>query len=59
MEPREDRAVEEVRELRRRAAAESGNDPARLVERYLQLQQERYADRLIGGTEGRTEPDAA
>jgi hypothetical protein len=60
MEPREDRAVEEIRELRRRAAAESGNDPARLIERYLRLQQEQYADRLIDdAVTGGTEPDAA
>ncbi len=59
-EPREDRAVDEVRELRLRVAAECGRDPARLIERYLKLQ-EQYADRLTGPppTAGRADPDAA
>lgn len=59
MEANNDRAVEEVRELRRRAAAECGHDPARLVERYLRLQ-EKYADRLIDrAPTRRPEPGAA
>ena len=58
MEANNDRAVEEVRELRRRAAAECGLDPARLVDRYLRLQ-EKYADRVIDrAPAGRSEPGA-
>jgi hypothetical protein len=46
MELREDRALDEIRELRRQVSEACGHDAALLVERYLRLQ-EQYANRLL------------
>lgn len=51
MENRDDPAVDEVRELRRRVSQACGHDAARLVERYLRLQ-EQYRERLLGDVRG-------
>jgi len=45
-EIRNDRPIDEIRELRRRISARFDNDPARLVAYYVKLQ-EQYRDRLI------------
>jgi len=41
-----DPAIDEVRETRRRISAEVGHDPARLVERYQQMEKQ-YQDRML------------
>jgi hypothetical protein len=41
-----DAPIEEVRELRRQISARFGNDPARPVAHYIELQ-EQYRDRLV------------
>jgi hypothetical protein len=45
-ENREDPVVEEVREIRRRLAAEIGSDPAE-VGAYFREYQKQFADRLV------------
>ena len=43
---RNDRPIDEFRELRRQISARFDNDPARLVAHYVKLQAQ-YRDRLI------------
>ena len=45
-EIRNDRPIDEIRELRRRISERFDHDPARLVAYYMKLQ-EQYRDRLI------------
>ena len=44
---RVDPVIDEVRDIRKRISDRFGNDPARLVAYYIELQ-ERHLDRLIG-----------
>ncbi len=55
-----DPVIDEIRELRRRISERLGNDPARLVAYYMELQ-ERYRDRLTDAakTPERADPSAA
>lgn len=54
-----DPAIEAVRRARRQISRECGNDPARLVAHYIELQQE-FAGRLVRGPEeGAAQRDAA
>jgi vacuolar-type H+-ATPase subunit H len=41
-----DELIDEIREIRRQIFAECGNDPKRLVEHYMEFQQQ-FADRLV------------
>jgi hypothetical protein len=41
-----DPTVARIREARRRISEKCGHDPKRLVEYYMKLQEEKYADRL-------------
>lgn len=41
-----DDAIEEVREIRRQISARFNDDPAKLAQHYMELQQ-RHADRLV------------
>jgi len=43
-----DPTIDRIREARRRISEKCGNDPKRLVEYYMKLQAEKYADRLAG-----------
>jgi hypothetical protein len=42
-----DPVIDEVREVRRRISEQCGHDPERLVAYYMELQQKKFADRLI------------
>jgi hypothetical protein len=42
-----DDIIEEVREIRRRISARFGDDPARLAQHYMELQQRNAAHRLV------------
>jgi len=42
-----DPIIDQIREVRHRISAEFGHDPQRLVEHYMRLQEEKYADRLV------------
>ena len=42
-----DPIIDQIREVRHRISEEFGHDPARLVEHYRKLEQEKYADRLV------------
>jgi hypothetical protein len=42
-----DPTIARVREARHRISEQCGHDPKRLVEYYLKLQEEKYADRLV------------
>lgn len=46
MNQQDDPVIDEVREVRRRISARVNHDPAKLVEYYMQLQ-EQYTGRLI------------
>jgi hypothetical protein len=52
-----DPAIETVRVARRRISQEHANDPARLLEHYVELQK-KFAARLIHGPEEPTEEAA-
>jgi hypothetical protein len=41
-----DPTIERIREARHRISEKCGHDPKRLVEYYMKLQEEEYADRL-------------
>ena len=41
-----DPTIERIREARHRISEKCGHDPRRLVEYYMKLQEEKYADRL-------------
>jgi hypothetical protein len=45
MEP--DPTIARIREIRHRISEECGHDPKRLVEYYMKLEKEKYADRLV------------
>lgn len=45
-----DPAIEEVRDARRRISERVGHDPARLVQYYIELQ-EQYRERLLSSPE--------
>jgi len=51
----DDPVIDQIREIRHRISARVDHDPARLVEYYMQLQ-EQYAGRLIDTSES---PDQA
>jgi hypothetical protein len=42
-----DPIIDEIREVRHRISEECGHDPRRLVEFYMKLEKEEYADRLV------------
>jgi hypothetical protein len=42
-----DPTIARIREARHRISAQCGHDPKRLVEYYMKLQEEKYADRLV------------
>jgi hypothetical protein len=42
-----DPTIARIREARHRISERCGHDPKRLVEYYMKLQEERYADRLV------------
>jgi hypothetical protein len=42
-----DPIIDQIREVRHRISEEFGHDPARLVEHYMKLQEEKHADRLV------------
>jgi hypothetical protein len=50
-----DPVVDEVRQVRREISQRFGNDPARLVEYYMKLQ-EQYRERLIHSPEVEKDP---
>jgi hypothetical protein len=57
-----DPVIEAIRKVRREISREFGNDPARLVAHYVELQRRVEASRLIRGPEaedGETKPSAA
>jgi hypothetical protein len=56
----DDAPIEEIRELRQQISARFDNDPARLIEYYLKLQ-EQYRARLVNSpaTEENKEQNAA
>lgn len=41
-----DPIIDQIREVRHRISEEFGHDPAALVEHYMRLEREKYADRL-------------
>jgi hypothetical protein len=47
--------VDEIREVRHRISEEFGHDPKKLVEYYMKLQEEKYADRLVRPAKAETE----
>ena len=51
-----DEPIDEIRELRGRISARFDNDPARLVDYYMKLQ-EQYRDRLIDTAKSTEETD--
>jgi hypothetical protein len=42
-----DPTIARIREVRHRISEKCGHDPKRLVEYYMKLQKEKYADRLV------------
>lgn len=42
-----DPTIARIREARHRISEQCGHDPKRLVEYYMKLQKEKYADRLV------------
>ena len=42
-----DPTIARIREARHRISEQCGHDPKRLVEYYMKLQEEKYADRLV------------
>jgi len=42
-----DPTIARIREARHRISQKCGHDPKRLVEYYMKLQEEKYADRLV------------
>jgi hypothetical protein len=52
-----DPIIDQIREVRHRISEEFGHDPARLVEHYMKLEKEKYADRLV--RPARPEPEAS
>jgi len=55
-----DPVIDEIREARRRISERCDNDPAKLVEYYIQLQ-EQYRDRMLDEAKAanRSDPSAA
>ncbi len=51
-------ALEQVRAARHRISKRFGHDPRKLVEHYMELQQE-YKDRLVGAEEEKRREKAA
>jgi hypothetical protein len=43
---RSDKAIEEIRRIRKEISAEFDNDPKKLVEHYIELQ-DQYKERLV------------
>ncbi len=43
----DDPIIDEIREVRHRISEEFGHDPARLVEHYMKMEREEFADRLV------------
>jgi mRNA-degrading endonuclease RelE of RelBE toxin-antitoxin system len=54
-ETRSDPIIDQIREVRHRISEEFGHDPKRLVEHYMKLQEEKYADRLVRPAKPETE----
>ncbi len=52
-----DPTIARIREARHRISEECGHDAKRLVEHYMRLQEEKYADRLV--RPARREPEAS
>jgi hypothetical protein len=42
-----DPVIARIREARHRISEKCGHDPKKLVEYYMKLQEEKYADRLV------------
>jgi hypothetical protein len=42
-----DPSIARIREARHRISEKCGHDPKKLVEYYMKLQEEKYADRLV------------
>ena len=42
-----DPIIDQIREVRHRISEQCGHDPQRLVEYYMKLEKEEYADRLL------------
>lgn len=57
-QPLPDPVIDEIREIRHRISARFDHDPQRLLEHYMQLQEE-YRDRLLDDSEAadRSAPD--
>ena len=53
-----DPPIDEVREVRHQISERFGHDPARLVEYYIELQ-EQYADRLLRPGDTKTTGESA
>jgi hypothetical protein len=49
-----DPTVARIREARRRISEKCGHDPKNLVEYYMKLQAEKYADRLVAPSQSPT-----
>lgn len=45
-----DPTIARIREARHRISEQCGHDPKRLIEYYMKLQEEKYADRLVRPT---------
>jgi hypothetical protein len=52
-----DPVIDEIRAARHRISEKCGHDPERLVAYYMKLQQQQYADRLIGRDPAPPGPD--
>ena len=53
-----DPIIDEIREVRHRISEECGHDPAKLVQRYMEMEKEKYADRLVDATNPQPEANS-
>jgi hypothetical protein len=53
-----DPIIDQIREVRHRISEEFGHDPARLVEHYMKLEKENFADRLVRPVNPQPETEA-
>jgi hypothetical protein len=50
-----DPTIARIREARHQISEKCGHDPKKLVEYYMKLQKEKYADRLVCSTEAKSQ----
>jgi hypothetical protein len=53
-----DPIIDQIREVRHRISEEFGHDPTRLVEHYMKLEREHFADRLVRPVNAQPETEA-